>query len=101
MDANIIYTFQHRDLYLLGQFTALSIVEGCCGLPLFSEALYEYLCKGQYVGRHSPISDEELPLNVMTVVAKVCFFLLRIHFKLLQSLLKITLTNLYHYHLFV
>lgn len=80
MDANIIYTPSSAEtcMFFLGQFAALSIAEGCCGLPLFSEALYDYVCQGQqYTGQHK----EELPYYVTTVEAKVSLFsYIEIHF---------------------
>lgn len=43
----IIFLFQERQYYYLGTFTALSIVQGGCGIPCLATSVYEYVSVGK------------------------------------------------------
>lgn len=41
---------QARDLFYLGQYVAMSIVQGCSGFPFLSEGVYKYFTSGEGLG---------------------------------------------------
>ena len=55
----------------LGQFVAHSIAVGCGGIPILAEAVYEYIYEGRYTEDHAVIHDDDLPVDIKTVVLKV------------------------------
>ena len=44
---------------IIGTFVAMSIIQGCSGLPIFSLHLYSYLVTGKYVNLE--INDDDVP----------------------------------------
>lgn len=51
--------FQARDLYYVGVYTAMSILQGGNGLPCLDECVYNYLCGGGSTG--ISVSPDRVP----------------------------------------
>ena len=56
---------QKSELKILGQYTAMSIVQGGPGFPVLHANVYNYIVTGKYIGVHTPDEDVANP----TVVA--------------------------------
>lgn len=50
-------SLQAQNFYYLGVYTAMSVVQGGCGLPVLAEAVYEYITSGKCTNIEVDISD--------------------------------------------
>lgn len=67
---NFICLFQDKAYFYLGQYAAMSILQGGNGLPFFSECVYRYFAYGVYT--KIDVSIEEIPDSTLEwVVQKV------------------------------
>jgi len=62
---------QRNEFYHLGQYIAMSVVQGGCGLPCLAEPVYEYICSGKCT--NLDVDNEEIPdPDLKFVIQKVC-----------------------------
>ena len=67
---HVHYTPQSRDLFYLGQYEAMSILQGGGGFPFLAEAVYEYLSTQKCLG--VSIAAEDMPnATLRFVIQKV------------------------------
>lgn len=45
-----MYCFQSQDYKNIGKITAMSIVQGGSGMPIFHSSVYKYVCSGTCLG---------------------------------------------------
>jgi hypothetical protein len=53
----LLITVQAQHFYYLGVYTAMSVVQGGCGLPVLAEAVYDYILSGKCTNIDVSISD--------------------------------------------
>ena len=46
----VVITSQERDLFLVGQYVGMSILQGCGGFPFLSDGVFKYLTTGEALG---------------------------------------------------
>ena len=66
-----LFGLQEGDLFILGQYVAMSIIQGAGGFPFLAESVYKYLTSGVALGitvENADIADSTLHF----VVTKVC-----------------------------
>uniref|UniRef100_A0A1X7VJR7 HECT domain-containing protein n=1 Tax=Amphimedon queenslandica TaxID=400682 RepID=A0A1X7VJR7_AMPQE len=73
-------SIEANEYYKLGMYTAMSILQGGCGLPFLPEPFYQYLISGQYVGVSEYVESEDLldMPQLKTIVNKVHGYCVRI-----------------------
>lgn len=59
---------QRNELYHLGQYIAMSIVQGGCGLPCLADPVYEYICSGKCT--YLDVDNEEIPDSKLKFVVQ-------------------------------
>ena len=57
---------QDRVFFQMGQLIAMSVVQGGCGFPFFSEAVFDYICHGDVTIIH--VDPNDLSDGVLRVV---------------------------------
>ncbi len=57
---------QGRDLYNLGRYIGMSIIQGGSGLPCLADPVYDYFCTGK--STDVKIANKDIPENVLSFV---------------------------------
>ena len=60
----VALSMQQRQYYMLGLFTAMSITQGGCGMPILASAVYEYMIQGKCTG------VQIAPVDILLLVLK-------------------------------
>ena len=101
---------QSRDLFRLGQYVSMSIVQGCGGFPFLSEGVYKYLSTGIALGM-SVKNEDIMDCTVRFVIKKVCCSVLAL-LKVIENVLLVgrmvyssklanILTQTLHLHMYI